>query len=785
MNGSPQSTTSAMETVSTIGEWMFESSPDCVKLLDTNGQLLAMNANGMCAMEIDDFSSFCGEAWHSLWPEDSHADIQAALNTAKNGETGRFNAFCPTAKGTPKWWDVIVTPVRDNAGQIQKLLSVSRDVTAIHHAEDDRRHMAAQLRLALDAAELGTWHLDPAMQTLATDKQFRAIFGLDTDRVDYETAFLAIHPEDRDPVRAAVEAATRLDQPVPYNIEYRIVHPNGAIRWVAAKGQTSVQNQGRQHPMSILDGTIMDITEQKQANEERNVLLGKLQAANKQMAEIFQRAPAFMCVLRGPDHVFELANERYLNLVSKQDLIGKSARHALPEVEGQGFFELLDEVYQTGKPFTGSNVRLAVQRQADQAPEERFIDFVYLPLRNISGEVSGIVVHGVDLTERKHAEDALRQLAAELSESDRRKSEFLATLAHELRNPLAPIRNGLHVLHLAKDSPEQVDKVRAMIERQVTQMIRLVDDLLDIARISSGKIELKRAPSELKKIVLSAVETSLPIIEASHHDFSVSVAEEPIFLDVDAARISQILSNILNNAAKYTPPGGRITLSARVEGSAAVFSVTDTGIGIKSDAFASVFDLFSQVRSEIDRAQGGLGIGLSLVRRLVEMHGGTVSVASPGANMGSTFTVHLPLPDALDFNPTVGTEGVETALVVQHKKLRVLVVDDNIDAADSLAALLEISGHTIRTANDGRHAFQLAQDFRPDVAFLDIGLPGMNGYELAKALRNTLGMEKIMLIALTGWGTEADLRQARLAGFDQHLTKPANLDAVDRLLLKA
>jgi PAS domain S-box-containing protein len=774
-----------MEGVSSIGEWMFESSPDCVKLLDTNGQLLAMNANGMCAMEIDDFSGFCGEDWHSLWPEDSHADIQAALNTAKDGETGRFHAFCPTAKGTPKWWDVIVTPVRDNAGQIQKLLSVSRDVTAIRQAEDDRMHLAAQLRLALDAAELGTWNFAPAMQTLATDKQFRAIFGFATDRVDYETALLAIHPEDRDRVRTAVEAATRLDLPVPYNIEYRIVRPNGAIRWVAAKGQTSVQNQGSHHPMSSLDGMVMDITVQKQADEERDVLLGKLQAAKNQMADIFQRAPAFMCVLRGPDHVFELANERYLNLVSKQDLIGKTARHALPEVEGQGFFELLDEVYQTGKPVTGTNVRLAVQRHADQPPEERFIDFVYLPLRNVSGEVTGIVVHGVDLTERKHAEDALRQVAAELSESDRRKNEFLATLAHELRNPLAPIRNGLHVLQLVKDSPEQVEKIRTMMERQVTQMIRLVDDLLDIARISSGKIELKRAPSELKKIVLSAVETSLPIIEASHHDFSVSVAEEPIFLDVDAARISQILSNILNNAAKYTPPGGRIALSARVEGSAAVFSVTDTGIGITSDAFASVFDLFSQVRSEIDRAQGGLGIGLSLVRRLVEMHGGTVSVDSPGANMGSTFTVQLPLPDALGINATVETECVETALVVQHKKLRVLVVDDNIDAADSLAALLKISGHIVRTANDGRQAFQLAEDFRPGVAFLDIGLPGMNGYELAKALHNTPGMEKIMLIALTGWGTEADLRQARLAGFDQHLTKPANLDAVDRLLLKA
>jgi PAS domain S-box-containing protein len=774
-----------MGIVDNIGEWMFESSPDCVKLLDTNGQLLAMNANGMCAMEIDDFSGLCGADWHSLWPEDSHADIQEALNTARNGESARFNAFCPTGKGTPKWWDVIVTPVRDDAGRIQKLLSVSRDVTAIHQAEDDRMHMAAQLRLALDAAELGTWNLDPAMQTLATDKQFRTIFGLDTDRADYETALLAIHPHDRDRVRVAVEAATRLDQPVPYNIEYRVVHPNGAIRWVAAKGQASVQNQGFQSSMSSLNGMVMDITEQKQADEERNALLHKLQAANNQMADIFQCAPAFMCVLHGSDHVFELANKRYLDLISKRDIVGMSVRHALPEVEGQGFFELFDEVYQTGKPFTGSNVRLAVQRDADQPIEERFIDFVCLPLRNASGEVSGILVHGVDLTDRKHAEDALRRVAAELSEADRRKSEFLATLAHELRNPLAPIQNGLHVLRLAKDNPGQIEKVREMMARQVTQMVRLVDDLLDIARISNGKIELKKEPSELRKIVLSAVETSLPLIEASHHDFSISIAEEPICLYVDAARISQVLSNLLNNAAKYTPPNGRIALSAHIESGKAVLSVTDTGIGIQPNAFASVFNLFSQVKSETDRGQGGLGIGLSLVRRLVEMHGGTVSVASPGAHLGSTFTVCLPLLDVADVNETVIAGDPEAAFVVRHKKLRVLVVDDNTDAADSLATLLEISGHTIRIANDGSQALQLAGDFRPDVAFLDIGLPGMNGYELARALRSTPGMEKMLLIALTGWGAEADQKQAHLAGFDQHLTKPANLDAVDRLLSQA
>jgi PAS domain S-box-containing protein len=784
MSRSTQTNMAAGDTGASADEWMFESSPDCVKLLDINGHLLAMNANGMRAMEIDDFSGFCGQEWRSLWPEESHTNVEAALDTARNGKTGRFYAFRPTAKGTPKWWDVIVTPVRNHSGQIQKLLSVSRDVTAIRQAEEDRKTIASQLRLALDAAGLGTWHFESAGEIFSTDQRFRAIFGFDTDYVDYETALLAIHLEDRDRVLAAVNAANRPDQLEPYDIEYRVVHPNNEIRWVAARGQASVQNKGRNSPLISFNGTILDITERKRAEEERAELLAKLKSANDRMVDIFQRAPAFMCVLRGPEHVFELTNDRYLDLVNKQNLIDKPVRQALPEIEGQGFFELLDNVYQTGEAFTGTNVRLLVHRHVDQLLEERFIDFVYLPLRDISDKVSGILVHGVDLTDRKLAEDALRQVASELSETDRRKSEFLATLAHELRNPLAPIRNGLHVLRLSKDNPNQVEKVREMMERQVTQMVRLVDDLLDIARISSGKIELKKERSELKKIVLSAVETSLPIIEASHHEFSVSVAEEPVFLDVDAARISQILSNLLNNAAKYTPSGGRIALSACIGGNKAVFSVTDTGVGITPDAFASVFDLFSQVRSQTDRSQGGLGIGLSLVRRLVEMHGGTVSVASQGANKGSTFTVFLPLTDVVDASVTIGVEDQKASLLVQNKKLRVLVVDDNVDAADSLASLLKISGHTVRTANDGRHAFQLAEDFRPDVAFLDIGLPGMNGYELATALRNRSGLQKIMLIALTGWGTKADLVQARTAGFDHHLTKPANLDAVDRLLSK-
>jgi PAS domain S-box-containing protein len=760
---------------------MFEGSPDCVKILDVDGHLLAMNRNGMCTMEIDRFESVCGADWHSLWPAESYSHIQAAIDAAKSGQTGHFTAPAPTAKGTPKWWDVVVSPIYGTDGMVQTLLSVSRDITAFHQGEEERLRLAEQRQLALDSAELGAWHVEPVTMAFSADQRFRSIFGLGEENLSYEQAVAAIHPDDQARVRLAVNAAIEPDHPVPYETEYRVVHANGEIHWVHAKGRVNYRTEGQNWMLASFDGTVADITERKRADKEREFLFREVQAAKDRMAEIFQQAPAFMCVLQGPEHVFELANDLYLQLVGRQNLIGLPVRQALPELEGQGFFDLLDQVFRTGEAYSGKNARAVLRRGPNAQLEERFLDFVYLPLRDAYGVITGIFVHGVDLTEHKHAEDALRKLAAELSEADRRKNEFLATLAHELRNPLAPIRNGLHVMRLASDNPDRIAQVREMMERQVAQMVHLVDDLLDVARISSGKIELKKEQTEVKTVVLSAIETSLPLIESHHHELKVSLDEkEPFLVEADPIRLSQVLSNLLNNAAKYTLPGGRIDLSVSRDNQMAVISVRDSGIGLSADALTTVFEMFSQVRSASDHARGGLGIGLSLVRRLVEMHGGTVSASSPGPGKGSLFTVRLPLicsageSLAAPLSPDVPAQA--------RKKLRVLVVDDNIDTAESLSALLEISGHVTRIAHEGRAALILADDFRPDVAFLDIGLPGLNGYELAQALRRAPGLENIMLVALTGWGTHKDRIHSHNAEFDLHLTKPANLEAVERVL---
>jgi PAS domain S-box-containing protein len=416
-------------------------------------------------------------------------------------------------------------------------------------------------------------------------------------------------------------------------------------------------------------------------------------------------------------------------------------------------------------------------------------------VRDADGHNIGLATITRDITQQKRAEDELRRVAADLSEADHRKSEFLATLAHELRNPLAPIRTGLDLLRMSSRTAEQDEtaasaaRLHGMMDRQLGHLIHLVDDLLDIARITRGKIELKKEPVLLRNIVATAVETSTALIEAHRHQLTVELPPEPLEVEADVTRMVQVLSNLLNNAAKYTPAGGRVQLSVRREDGQAVIAVSDSGIGIPPDAIGSVFEMFTQVRGSLDRAQGGLGIGLSLVRRLVELHGGRVSAYSAGRGQGSTFTVRLPLrpgtPHALAPAGEAKEEQHPQRARSRPGSLRVLVVDDNLDAAESLVALLEVLGHETRAAHDGVEGLEAAREFLPDLVLLDIGLPGMSGYEVARAIRRTPALRQVVLIALTGWGAQSDQQQSHEAGFDQHLTKPVSLEALEQALAAA
>jgi signal transduction histidine kinase/CheY-like chemotaxis protein len=387
----------------------------------------------------------------------------------------------------------------------------------------------------------------------------------------------------------------------------------------------------------------------------------------------------------------------------------------------------------------------------------------------------GLSFYVRDIHERKHAETLLR-------DADRHKDEFLATLAHELRNPLAPIRMGLEVMKIAADDPDVVAEIRDTMERQTHQLIRLVDDLLDISRITRGKLELRTATIELATVIESAVEATRPLIESLGHELVITLPENPITLEGDPTRLAQVFANLLNNAAKYTDQHGRIELAAEQHDGMVTVTVRDNGIGIPDHLLGRIFDMFIQVDRSLERRFSGLGIGLTLVKRLVEMHGGSIAVQSDGLHSGSTFIVTLPVLTAQTIQQRA--DAVEIPQKLTPVKRRILVVDDNEDAARTLAMMLDALGNQTRIAYNGLEAVTIAEEFRPEVIVMDIGMPGLNGYEAAERIRAAEWGGMITLIALTGWGQETDKQRSQEAGFDHHLTKPTEPAVLEALLVE-
>jgi signal transduction histidine kinase/DNA-binding response OmpR family regulator len=375
------------------------------------------------------------------------------------------------------------------------------------------------------------------------------------------------------------------------------------------------------------------------------------------------------------------------------------------------------------------------------------------------------------------------RLYRDIQEGDRLKNEFLSMLAHELRNPLAPIRNAVQILKHSKAREEEFEWARDIIDRQLLQLVRLVDDLLDVSRITRGKIILQLEPLDAAAVVARAVETSRPFLDARGQFLTVEMPQETVHIRGDETRLAQVLSNLLNNAAKFTPEGGKISITLERAGDEAIFHVRDTGIGIPAEMLSTIFDLFTQVDRSLDRSQGGLGIGLTLVRRLVEMHGGSVEAHSAGLNQGSEFVVRLPVLIEEQTPSVTGNGSVPPRLIGPSQ--RVLIVDDNVDSAESLAVLLRQNGHEVRTTHDGPSALDLTTSYQPEVVLLDIGLPGMDGYEVARRLKQQPGMQTVSLAAVTGYGQEEDRRRAREAGFDYHLVKPVDLAALQEVFTKS
>jgi CheY-like chemotaxis protein len=391
-----------------------------------------------------------------------------------------------------------------------------------------------------------------------------------------------------------------------------------------------------------------------------------------------------------------------------------------------------------------------------------------------------VVCYFRDISAKVRARNEIEQSHQALRAADQRKNEFLATLSHELRNPLAPLRNALHLIRIHGNNPPAMASARDIMERQLNSLVRLVDDLLEMSRITSGSLELKRERVELSAVVRNATETSEPVIQAGHHHLEVSLPDEPLWVEGDSVRLAQIVSNLLNNAAKYTPNGGRLSLTAERERDHVVLTVRDNGIGISPVGLRRIFDMFSRERRGSGRAEGGLGIGLTLSRRLAEMHGGTIEAFSAGEGQGSEFIVRLPLvaADRAQAKPVRKAGGLS-------QPIHVLIVDDNRDAAESLGQLLQLLGATVSIAYDGPSAVEAFSAGDASAILLDIGLPGMSGYEVARAMRTRHPQRRPFIIAVTGWGQEADRAMAAEAGIDHHLVKPADIDQLQELLSSA
>ena len=611
------------------------------------------------------------------------------------------------------------------------------------------------------------------------------------------------------------------------------------------------------------------------------------EAEGERLRALFEQAHGFMCLLRGPEHVYEFANAAYLRLVGGRELIGKPLRSAMPELAGQGFFELLDKVYSSGEAFRAVDLQLTLQRDAGSEASQAYLDFVYQPI-HVGGEVSGIFVQGFDATERTLARQALprselrlregmkaagmvvwdwdlttdevefsdnapelfgaawssmpavwksivpedlcsleyerqaalacngsygdvirlvrpdngqtvwlqvratvvadndgrpvyirgvsidvsaRKRAEEsLREVSRHKDEFLAMLSHELRNPLAPIRSAAHLLGMAPDNVARVKQSSIIIERQVNHMTSLINDLLDVSRVNTGLVTLDKQVIDIRQVVEESLEQTQPLIIERNHLLTVVAPEEGLVSVMgDRKRLVQVLTNLLHNSAKYTPPGGQISLTVSHHAGMVELHVSDNGIGVDAELMPHIFELFTQEKRSSDRTQGGLGLGLALVRSLVLLHGGHVTAASEGPGAGATFSVYLQRHQQ---GESVDTGGLGVTRE-PGAALRLMVVDDNQDAAHAMAMLLELEGHTVAVEHEPLRALEKAAEFCPDACLLDIGLPGMDGYELARRLRGSDRTSSATLIALTGYGNKYGRETSVSAGFDFYFVKPA------------
>ena len=667
----------------------------------------------------------------------------------------------------------VMSPIYGEEGGLCGFTKVARDMTERNRAEEAVREAAVRLKAIVDTAVDGIITLDDRGVVESMNPAAERIFGHAHHEVVGRPFGLLMPDPGRDEYDGYLESYLRSGEP-------RII---GAIRQVHGRRKDGsifpmelAVSESRLGTRRLFTGIVRDITEYKLAVAERTRLLGELEAERALLNTLLDNAPV--------GFGFFDRDLRYVRLnpalaefdgLTVEAHLGRALRDVLPRVTPE-VVDALRRVLDTGARVVNKEFRSETPRTPGRP---RYWLCSFYPVKTPDGAVLGAGAVVADIDDRKRMEEALK-------EADQRKDQFLAMLAHELRNPLAPISNAVQIMKVQGLKGPNFDWSVKVIEDQVKHMTRMVNDLLDVSRITRGKVVLQKEPVELETVVSLAVEASRPLIEDCQHRLTVALPEHPVLLEVDAARMAQVLSNLLNNAAKYTDEGGEIALSAERDGREVLIRVRDNGTGIAPELLPHIFDMFTQADQTLSRSRGGLGIGLTLVRSLVEMHHGRVAAHSRGPGLGSEFTVRLPVSAEAPTEPTAdGPTAVEAPAVEaipQFPRRRILVVNDNRYNANSLGVLLRTLGQDVEMAYDGPAAMELVRRRRPDLVLLDIGLPGMDGYEVARRCRQDEDLRRIMLVAMTGYGKEEDRRRSQEAGFNAHLVKPVNLEDLRVLL---
>jgi PAS domain S-box-containing protein len=699
----------------------------------------------------------------------------------------------------------LVTAIQTALRSRRRQYQIREHLREREEAERALRDSEERLRFSLDAGRLGFWQHDLRTDELICSDLCKAHFGRSPEEpLTHDEVVATVHPDDRLRVQEAIRGAIRAKE--GYVLEYRVLWPDGSVRWVMVRGHASYDAAGQ--PVRTF-GVTLDVTERRDAEArqaeqaERLWLLSEsaghllaTDAPGNMVGELFERVRRYLSLDLYLNYMVDEAG-RALRLVSHTGIPEALAEQISHLLFGEG---LCGTVAASQASLTLSGIqsstdsRAAVMKALGMRAytchplmvgdrllgtlafavrdQDRFSEDQVEFLRTISHYVAVAM-------ERARVEESLRDTA-------RRKDEFLAMLAHELRNPLSPMANAIEIMR-ARPGRRHGERAREVLDRQLRHMTRLIDDLLDVSRINTGKITLKKERLDLVEAVQRALESVRSLLASCGHTLEADLPEIPVYVDMDSVRLEQVVTNLLNNAAKYTEPGGQIWVTLDTDGGSARLRVQDTGIGIPPDLLGRVFDLFTQGERSLDRSQGGLGLGLTLVRSLVRLHGGTVEAFSDGPGCGSEFVVTLPLAAAA---APASAPSVPPAIAIDTAALptngrgprRLLVVDDNRDAAETLAELAQIWGFEVETAYDGLAALQRASEWEPALVFLDIGMPGLDGYEVARRLRQERRFENTTLVALTGYGQEGDRERSRAAGFDHHLVKPVDVGELERLL---